>query len=365
MTRKELTRKVRFYQLYLQENINRDEEGKRPRYKNLPANRILEVFQKIDSLPKIVNVPPDVVLSEEDINRVREYLNGTRYLAVREYSETVEVNGRTIEAPRRFLLMDFEYTEENKIDYPIKGKLILIKVDALPVITDDHGRTKIIKITKNDLGVSEVTHFMIFKDGTLIFEFNPNGAGTGLFKIYLIEKCRELQCENVNRVLLKPISNEKEIKELLEGKKEGTFKVIELGFKVPDTKRKGNTKGEDKDNTNKKEMGWLRGLLEWAMESKTKMPKSKRKAAVYVRFSSGVYSLDIIKGIYEHVPKSDLKKFKVTSLNGHDYNLLGQYIEYRLPVVQVDPKSRIIDSESMFSGMEDAYKDYKESNKEK
>lgn len=357
MVRKELTRKVRFYQLHLQKNIYRNVEGKRPRYKNLSSDRILEAFQKIASLPKVVNASPDVVLSEEDINRVREYLNGTRYLALREYSETVEVNGRTIEAPRRFLFMDFDYTEENKennIDYPIRGRLILIKVDALPVITDDHGRTKIIKITKNDLGVSEVTHFMIFEDGTLIFEFNPNGAGTGLFKVYLIEKCRELGCEDVNRIHLKPISNEKEIKELLDGKKEKTFKVIQLGFAVNKKKKKDNKnriRDQDEDD-----LGWLRGLFGWAIGL---VKDTTRKATVYVTLSSGVYLLDDIKLIYERIPKSELKKFKVTSINGHDYNLLGQYIEYRLPVIQVDPKSRVVDSKSMFKEMEDAYRDYK------
>ena len=368
MVRPEVTRKVRFYIAHLQRNKYKgDPTKKAKRYEDLPPNEILKIFNCIASLPKVVSLPSNVIITEEDISKVNQYINSTRYLAMTEYTatKTVKRNGVqvTVEAPRRFLYMEFENGDVIN-DYPIKGKLMLIKADALPIIVTGDGQQKPIAINKKDLGVSDITHFMIFKDKTLIFEVNPNGAGTGLFRRYLEEKCAQVKCcSDMDRVILEPIPNEEKIAKLLATGDNEEVTVLELGFNM----KYLNSLPEKQRSTIGSLLGWILG----------KDYNNYIMGKVYITLSSTPkhrYKLGFIKRLYRELKipsrrkqksNNPVKKFKVELPNGHEYNLLGELIEEEVRVIQLDESHRTIKSDSMFEKMEEVYKEFVKNQSEK
>ncbi|MBO8175209.1 MAG: hypothetical protein H0Z18_08120 [Thermococcus sp.] len=368
MVRPEVTRKVRFYIIHLQRNKYKgDPTKKAKRYEDLSSDEILKVFNCIASLPKVVSLPPNVVITEEDISMVNRYIWNTRYLAMAEYTatKTVKRNGEqvTVEAPRRFLYMEFDNGDVIK-DYPIKGKLMLIKADALPIIVTGDGRQKPIDIDEKDLGVSDVTHFMIFKDKTLIFEVNPNGAGTGLFRRYLEEKCIQVKCcPDVDRVILEPIPNEEKIAKLLEMGDNEEVTALELGFNM-----------KYLNSLPEKQRSTIGGLLSWILGGNY---DNYLMGRVYITLSSTPkhrYKLGFIKRLYRELGISSrrkqksnnpIKKFKVELPDGHEYNLLEEFIEEEVKVIQLDESHRTIKSDSMFEKMEEVYKEFIENQNKK
>ncbi|NJE76928.1 hypothetical protein [Thermococcus sp. ES12] len=134
-----------------------------------------------------------------------------------------------------FMLIDGTFEKENGQDvlkYPIKGRLILARKDDISQWVYNDGSVKFPELPSEVLGQGEITHFVLFDDGTertIGIEYNPHGPRISKLCEYLFElgnnKCNnQMRLSDVKYVA---IPNENVLTDLIQS--EVGFKWVTFG----------------------------------------------------------------------------------------------------------------------------------------
>ncbi|NJE79416.1 hypothetical protein [Thermococcus sp. GR4] len=417
-TGREISRKVQFYGLSIKVSAKRGKDN----YVQLKSNEILQLFNKIKELskelPKEISretlqekVPEEVLknafeesipekIKLEDITEIeveRELLKDSAFIPMYEFTRTEERENEESQArtntrpPKKYLFMRFPSLQDDSkefdgtLTYPIRGQLIMSRADALPLIIKNNGQSEDLEIPEDALGLGEITHFMIFKDGTVLLEFNPHGPRARLFEKYLREKLKLIfeqypdGLENIIKRVdgaedrgiryilaeLSPYSNNELIKELKA--KNVKFKSISFAIAAFSEIEVEELSEDDLEEppTTGGPLSLIRGIKKYYKEQGIPLPDG-----IYLTIkSSEGYTVDEVlefkwafekEALAKKRGKEGLTKLEVETFNYDHYDLLAPLIETKIVATTEKPQSKKLVSRILYQKMEKAYNSFAE-----
>jgi len=413
VTGREISRKVQFYGLSIKVSAKRGKDN----YVQLGSNEILLLFNKIKKLSKELpkeisgeslkekipeeilekaygkNIPETIKL--EDITEIeveRELLKDSAFIPMYEFKKTEEheneegQTGTNTRPPKKYLFMRFPSLQddsrelEEELTYPIRGQLIMSRADALPLIIKNNGQSEDLEIPEDALGLGEITHFMIFGDGTVLLEFNPHGPRARLFEKYLKEKLKlifEQYSTSLESIIqrvegarergikyilieLSPYSNDELIEELRARNIRfrsvsfsiAAFSEIEVDELIDDEEEEPSTAGGL--------LSLMIGIRKYYKEHRIPLPD---RIYLIINNSEG-YTIDEVlefKWVFERENlakkkgKEGLTKLEVETFNQDRYDLLAPLIETKIVAITEKPQSKKIVSKMLYQKMRQAY----------
>lgn len=419
LTGREISRKIQFYGISIKVSAKKGKNN----YVQLTSDEILQLFNKIKELSKklpkeitrevlLNKVPNDIlekafgnnipeVIKLEDITNIeveRELLRDSAFIPLYEFKQTEEQideesqTGANSRPPKKYLFMRFPSFQDDSMEfdgtlaYPIRGQLIMSRADALPLIIKNNGQSEDLKIPEDALGLGEITHFMIFEDGTVLLEFNRYGPRVRLFEMYLKEKLRiifqtypdELSdiIEKVEgaqergikyiKVTLEAYSN----KQLVEKLKAKNVKIKSLSFVIAALAEIDiellSSDEEDEDYDDEDIIDLIRRLVKYIRFESSGTPPDK--IAMTLTSDDGYEIEEALKvrkvfeklGLVKKRGTKGLIKLDIETSDLEKYDLLAPIIETRIVAITESPQSRKIVSSIFYSRMEEAYRKFQE-----
>ncbi len=418
LTGREISRKIQFYGISIKVSAKKGKDN----YVQLTSDEILKLFNKIKELSKELpteitrgvllnkvsndilekafgnNIPE--VIKLEDITNIeveRELLRDSAFIPMYEFKQTEEQvdeesqTGANSRPPKKYLFMRFPSLQDDSMEfdgtlaYPIRGQLIMSRADALPLIIKNNGQSEDLEIPEDALGLGEITHFMVFKDGTVLLEFNPHGPRARLFEKYLREKLKLIfeqypdGLENIMErvdgakdrgvryilVELSPYSNDKLIEELQA--KNIRFKSVSFSIAAFSEIEVDELINEDDEEDESSTIGGLLSLV-IGIRRQYKKRGIPLPDGIYltVKSSEGYAVEDVLKfkwafekdNLAKKRGKEGLTKLEVETFSQDHYDLLAPLIETRIVAMTEKPQSRKLVSRELYQKMEQAYRNF-------
>ncbi|GEM_PF-4962197 len=355
-----IQRKIKFYKLSIEIRDGKVEQGKKRslsrEYRELSLQEIVELFGYINSLDSVMpEINETVNVDEENVQ-----LQGTKYYAYYDFKppKNTTENQRP---PKKYLHMWIDDLKQpNGSIYLVKGKLILSRADALDVWIKKDGSDEPIEPPEDALGLGAATHFILFKDGTLAFEYNPEGAREGKFKLYLKKKLEEHPEIYKARINLIPIPNLERIRELFKSDKINNIRSMLLGVDIELLEENPEILEElERDIENTENAGRVLADL----RKISKLTGARRMKLIIFPEDYGIeieefYSVATeLNEMLQNENQKIITHLRISLPRGEEYDLLNPVVETKISAAKQDMRHKNIVSEDLYDQVISAYKD--------